>query len=233
MIASIRVRTLVLAALLSGSLVVSCRLRSGQPSPDSSEGRTLQERIATLTRQEQILSTEISLAKDPVPYISVDFLTGKVELRVQGRSLRSFPISKVSRAGGSPFAAKTWEEIEAKPLQLPERAKLVPGSGEETTSSIATQNPWGPNRMPLDYDLICKDARLVEIRSLAPGQSRSRFARWIISGFRQSRDWARDVLGKRKSAYRESIEIWLSQDHAQLLFWSLPKQFNILILNAS
>jgi hypothetical protein len=64
-------------------------------------------------------------------------------------------------------------------------------------------------------------------------QSRSRFTRWIISGFRQSRDWARDVIGKRKSVYRESIEIWLSQDHAQLLFWSLPRQFNILILNAS
>ncbi len=189
--------------------------------------------LATLTRQEQILSSEISLAKNPNPNISVDFLTGKIELRAQGRILRSFPISKISRSGGSPFAAQTWEETEAKPLQVPTRAKLVPGSGEETTSSIAIQNPWGPSRMPLDYDLICKDARLVEIRSLPSVQSHRRFTRWIISGFRQSNDWARDVLGRRKSAYRESLDIWLSEDHAQLLFWSLPKQFNILILNAS
>ncbi len=186
-----------------------------------------------LVRQEQILSAEISLARDPTPYLSVDFVTGKIELRVQGRSLRSFPISKISRSDGPPFAAQTWQETEAKPLQLPERAKLVPGSGEETTSSIATQNPWGPKRMPLDYDLICKDTRLVEIRSLPSVESRSRFTRWIIGGFRQSRDWVRDVLERRRSVYRESLEIWLSEDHAQLLFWSLPRQFNILILNAS
>jgi hypothetical protein len=231
--ASTRARVSVLAALLAGSLAVSCHSPSGQSSPSMSEDRNLQERIATLTRQEQVLSVEVSVAKDPDPYVCVDFLTGKIELRAQGRSLRSFPIRKVSRSGGSPSAAQTWEETEARPLQLPERARLVPGSGEETTASIAAQNHWGPTRMPLDFDLICKESRLVEIRSLPSVQSRSRVVRWIIGGFRQSRDWARDVFGKRKSAYRESLEIWLSEDHAQLLFWSLPKQFNILILNAS
>lgn len=60
-----------------------------------------------------------------------------------------------------------------------------------------------------------------------------RSARWIIGGFRQSRDWARNVFGRRKSTYRESLEIWLSEDDAQLLFWSFPKQFDILILNGS
>jgi hypothetical protein len=231
MTASMRVRALALAALLAGSLAVSCRSR--QPSQGSFEDQDAQERIAALTRQEQILSAEIALAKDPTPYLYVDFLTGKIELRAQGRSLRSFSIGKISRSGGSPFATQTWEETEARPLQLPARAKMVPGSGEATTSSIATQNPWGPNRMPLDYDLICKENRLVGIRSLPSAQSRSRFTRWIIGGFRQSWDWARNVLGRRKSGYRESLEIWLSEDQAQLLFWSLPKQFNILILNAS
>jgi len=228
-----RIRALSLIALLAGSLAVSCRSRSGQPSQGSSETQTVQDRIAMLTRQEQILSAEIAVAKSPTPYLYVDFLTGKIELRAQGRSLRSSSIRKISRTGGSPFVARTWEETEAKPLQLPERAKMVPGSGEETTSSIATQNPWGPKRMPLDYDLLCKENRLVGIRSLASAQSSSFFTRWIIGGFRQSRNWARNVFGRRNSAYSESIEIWLSEDDAQLLFWSLPKQFDILILNGS
>ncbi len=231
--AFVRVRALALAAILAGSLAVSCRSRSGQPSESSSEDQNIQERIATLTRQEQILSAEVSVAKAPTPYLSVDFLSGKIELRAQGRTLRSFPVGKISRSGGSPSAAQTWEETEAKPLELPARAKVVPGSGEETTSSIASQNPWGPKRMPLDYDLVCKENRLVGVRSLPSAQSRSRFTRWIIGGFRQLLDRARNVLGGRKSAYRESLEIWLSEDQAQLLFWSLPKQFNILILNAS
>jgi hypothetical protein len=186
-----------------------------------------------LTRQEQILSAEILVAKSTTLYLYIDSLTGRIELRAHGRSLRSVSIRKISRTGGSPFVARIWEETEAKPLQLPERAKMVPGSGEETTSSIASQNPWGPKRMPLDYDLLCKENRLVGIRSLASAQSRSLFTRWIIGGFRRSRDWFRNVCGRRNSAYSESLEIWLSEDDAQLLFWSLPKQFDILVVNGS
>jgi hypothetical protein len=231
--ASMRMRALSLVVLLVGSLAVSCRSRSGQPSQGSSEGQSVQERIAMLTRQEQILSAEIAVAKNPTPYLYVDFLTGRIELRAQGRSLRSFSIKKISRTGGPPFVAQTWEETEADPIQIPERAKMVPGSGEETTSSISTQNPWGPKRMPMDYDLLCKENRLVGIRSLASAESRTFVTRWIVGGFRRSRDWARNVFGRRNSGYSESLEIWLSEDDAQLLFWSLPKQFDILILNGS
>ena len=231
--ASMRMRALSLVVLLAGSLAVSCHSRSGQPSQGSSEAQSVQERIATLTRQEQILSAEIAVAKNPTPYLYVDFLTGRIELRAQGRSFRSFSVRKISRTGGPPFVARTWEETGARPIQMPERAKMVPGSGEETTSSISTQNPWGPKRMPMDYDLLCKENRLVGIRSLASAESRTFVTRWIVGGFRRSRDWARNVFGRRNSGYSESLEIWLSEDDAQLLFWSLPKQFDILILNGS
>jgi hypothetical protein len=233
MTASMRVCSFALLALLVGSLAISCRSRSGQPSQSSSEDKSAQERIAMLTRQEQILSAEIAVAKNPTPYLYVDFLNRKIELRAQGRSLRSFSIRKISRTGGPPFVARTWVETEASPIQIPERAKMVPGSGEETTSSISTENPWGPKRMPLDYDLLCKENRLIGIRSLASSESSSFITRWIIGGFRRSRDWARNVFGRRNSGYSESLEIWLSEDDAQLLFWSLPKQFDILILNGS
>jgi hypothetical protein len=186
-----------------------------------------------LTRQEQLLSVELSVAKSPTPYLSVDFLNRKIDLKVQGRSLRSFSISKISRTGGAAFVAMIWTEIEAKPLQVPTRAKMVPGSGESTTSSIATRDPWGPKRMPADFDLICKDDRAVEIRSLPSAQTHSGFTRWIVSGYRQVWEWARDVVSRRKSSYRESLEIWLAEDDAKLLFWSLPKQFGILLLNPS
>ena len=180
---SMRILALSLVALLAGSLAVSCRSCLGLPSQGSSAEQNVKERIATLTRQEQILSAEILVAKSPTLYLSVDFLIGKIELKAQGRSLRSFSISKISRIGAPSFVAQTWEETETKPLQNPERAKMIPGSGEETTSSIATQNPWGPKRMPLDYDLLCKGNRLVGIRSLPSAQSRSRVAWWIIGGF--------------------------------------------------
>jgi hypothetical protein len=230
---ALRVLSLGMVAVLTGSLAISCGSRQGQQSKGASDAQELRERIVALTRQEQILSAELSVAKSPEPYISIDFPNRKIELKVQGRSLRSFSISKISRTGGPSFVAQSWAEIEAKPLQIPARAKMVPGSGEETTSSIATLNPWGPKRMPADFDLICKEDRVVGFRSIPSAQSRLRFTRWIIGGYRQARNWVRDLLGRRKSAYRESLEIWLAEDDAQLLFWSLPKQFNILLLNAS
>lgn len=225
-------RLLSLTLILLSCLAVSCRESAGE-GPQQTEEQRLRQRIAGLTRQEQVLTAELSLARSPAPYLALDLANRKIDLKVQGHSLRSFTIAKFERTGGSPVVTRTWAETEVKPLQLTARAKVVPGSGESTTSSIATKDPWGPHRMPMDYDVICKEDRALEIRSLASGQSGSRFSRWIVSSYRQTRDWARDLLGRRSSSYRESIEIWLSEDDARLLFWSLPKQFGILILENS
>jgi hypothetical protein len=220
--------------LLGGALaLVAYRSHRAQPPAEMSEEQKLREQLATLTRREKFLTAELALAKSPAPYIAVDLAGRKIELKIRGRSLRSFPITIVKRSGGAPFIAQTWTGTEIKPLQTPSRARMVPGSGEATTSSIATRDPWGPKRMPGDFDLICKGDQALQIRSLPSTQSGSRFTRWIASGYRQVRDWTRDLIGRSKSAYSEYFEIWLSEDDAKLLFWSLPKQFGILILDAS
>jgi len=224
---------LALTTLLGASLVISCGSKGSPQSGGLTEEQELRAKIATMTRQEQLLDAEISVAKNPAPYLAVDLANRKIDLKIRGRSLRSFPIAKISRTGGSPFVAQAWSETEARPLQLTERAKMIPGSGESTTSSIATKDPWGPGRMPSDFDLVCKDDRALIVRSLPSGQSRTRFTRWVVGGYRQVRDWARDVIGRKKVAYHESVEIWLSEDDARLLFWSLPKQFEILLSNGS
>jgi hypothetical protein len=230
-VARARAFLLPVAAMVVAFCILSCR--SSKPSPEVSETQELREKISLLSRQEQVLSTELSLARNPAPYIAIDLAGRKMELRIQGRSLRSFPIAKMKRSGGAAFVAQTWILIEAKPLQIPTRARMVPGSGEATSSTIATREPWGPRRMPADYDLICKGDQALEIRSLPSTQSGNRFTRWIGSGYRQVRDWARDPLGRRERAYRQIFEIWIAEDDAQLLFWSLPKQIGILFVNGS
>jgi hypothetical protein len=232
--AGVRTFILPLAVLLAASFAFSCRSREArQAGAGLPEEQELREKIAMLSRQAQVLSAEISLAKNPTPYLTVDIANRKIDLKVQGRSLRSFAISKVQRTGGSSFVARTWMEIEARPLESPVRAKVVPGSGEATTSSLATHDPWGPRRMPSDYDLVCKGDQALKIRSLLSDQSRFGFTRWLGNAYLQVRDWARGALGGRESSYHESIEIWLGEDDAKLLFWSLPKEFGILLLDAS
>lgn len=228
---TLQILPIALCALL---LLPSCHSKgTGGAGGALPEQQALQQNIAALTRQEQILSAELALAKNTAPYLSIDVANRKMELKIQGHSLRTFAISKIRKIGGSPFIAATWIETEAKPLQLTERAKVIPGSGESTTASTATKDPWGPARMPADYDLICKNSQALEIRSLASEQSHNRFTRWIVSGYRQVRDWTRDKWGRKNTSYKESLEIWMGEDDAKLLFWSLPKQISILVQNAA
>lgn len=225
--------TPALALVMAASLAASCGSRQEAPSGSGkSEEEALRARITGLSARAQLYTAEISLAKNPNPYLAVDFTNRKIDLRVQGHSLRSFPIAGFKRVRGPSFPVDTWTEIEAKPYQSQARARVVPGSGEATTSSTAVKDPWGPKRMPSDYDLICKGDRALEVRSLLSEQTSSRLARWIVGGYRQSRDWVRHALGLGKSPYLMSIEIWMSEEDSRLLFWSLPKQFGILLLNA-
>jgi hypothetical protein len=219
-----------MAAFFLAFVLASCR--NGPTGQTLSEEQQLRRKIYELAQQEQILTAELALARSQSPYLTLDVAKRKMDLRIQGYSLRSFTIDKIKRNGGSPFAVQTWVATEAKPLEVPTRAQVVPGSGEATTASVATQDPWGPKRMPADYDLICKGSQALEIRSLASEKSTSRITRWFVSGYRQTRDWLRNVWGRNGAGYKESFEIWIGEDNAKLLFWSLPKQFSILLLNA-
>jgi len=237
--AALRRPSRILVAALTGAIVlgvsalVVCRARRAHLPAAMSEEEQLRSRLASLTRQDQRLAAELALAKNPNPYLAVDLGARRIDFKARGKSLRTFPIADLKRAGGAAFTAQTWTEIEARPLQAPARAKMVPGSGEATTSSIATRDPWGPQRMPGDFDLICKENQALLIRSLPSATTGSGFTRWVVSGYRRTREWTRNLLGLRRSVYRESIELWLGEDDARLLFWSLPKQFSILIVDAS
>ncbi len=218
-------------AVLLASLVSSCR--NGTTRQPLSEEEALRGKISALSRQEQVLTAEIVLARSQAPYLIVDVSSRKIDLKIQGHVLRSFTADKIKRNGATPPLVQTWIESEAKPLEAATRAQVVPGSGEATTASVATQDPWGPKRMPAEYDLICRGSQALEIRSLASEQSRSRFTRWVVSSYRQTRDWVRDFWNRNRSTYKESYEIWVGEDSAKLLFWSLPRQFSILLVHAS
>jgi hypothetical protein len=207
--------------------LAGCR---SNPNAVRSEEELLQQKIATLTLRGQVLTADLTLAKNPIPYLSIDGANKKLDLKAKGKAIRSFGLGRIQRAGGNPSAVDVWTKTDLKPLQQTERTQLVPGAGESTTSSIATKAPWGPQRMPADYDLICKGNLVLEIRSLASEQSRNRFTRWFVSGYRRVRDWGREVFQHRNAEYKERIEIWMNEDDAKLLFWSLPKQFDILLV---
>ncbi len=212
------------------TLAVSCGQTVGRPDQGSStESDTLRARAAELMRLEREITAELTLARNPEPYLVVNMSTRAIELKVRGRSLRGFRILDTDHPGGAEVEESAWTLVDTKPLQSTERTKIQPGAGEEGVVAAASQEPWGPHRMPWDYDLRCAEGKVLEIRSLPSVQSGPRVVRSIKTLYRRMADWARhwSLLGQGEDLI---VQLWLSERDSQLLFWSLPKQIKILIV---
>jgi hypothetical protein len=74
---------------------------------------------------------------------------------------------------------------------------------------------------------------VLQIRSLPAKESSNRVHRGIVSTYRRSVDWFREWHMPGSSNRPRTIRLWLVEDDARLIFWSLPQQIQILILRGS
>ncbi len=186
-----------------------------------------------LRRAEQALAAEYPLARESEPYLVVDLPGATVELKARGRSLRRFGILETRLLSGGPARVSTWSMTDRRPLAEIERPKIAPGAGEQAAAEAAQKALWGPSRMPADFDLICEEGRVLQVRSLPGPRSRSAILRRISSAYRHSADWFRRWRASWKSQPGHSIQVWLAENDSRLLFWSLPKKLEILVLAGS
>ncbi len=212
------------------TFAVSCGQTAGRPDKGpSTESDVLRARAAELMRLERRITAELPLARNPEPYLVVDMPARTVELKARARSLRSFRILDTDHPGGAAAEGSVWTLVDTKPLQSTERTKIQPGAGEKGVVEVVSQEPWGPHRMPWDYDLRCAKGMVLEIRSLPSEESDSRVVRSFKTLYRRAADWVRHWSLSGQDEDHE-IQLWLSEKDSQLLFWSLPKKIKILIV---
>lgn len=211
------------------ALAASCSSAGGRGAAD--EAQQLRRRLAELGRLERSLSEEYPLARAFAPYLVVDPEKHSVELKARGRSLRTFAIREMGESSGTPLPDSTWSLVEKRPLEKTERPKITPGAGEEAAAAAAKQALWGPHRMPPDYDLVCDEGRVLEIRALPGTQSGTLVVRWLRSAYRRLADRYRRWRTPESSRPRYSLQLWMSESDARLLFWSIPEKIEILVLN--
>ncbi len=210
---------------------ISCGQIVGRPDQGPpTETDKLRSRAAELMRMEREITAELPIARNPEPYLVVNMSARTVELKVRGRSLRSFRILETDHPDAAAVEEPVWTLLDKKPLQSTERTKIQPGAGEKGVVEVVSQEPWGPHRMPWDYDLRCADGRMLEIRSLPSQQSGSRVVRSFKTLYRRTADWVRHLIPSGEGNHH-TVQLWLSEKDSQLLFWSLPKQIKILIVN--
>ena len=85
--------------------------------------------------------------------------------------------------------------------------------------------------MPSDYDLVCDEGRVLEIRALPGSQSGTLAVRWLRSAYRRMAERYRRWRIPESSRPRYSMQLWMTESDARLLFWSLPEKIEILVVD--
>lgn len=208
---------------------VSCRTGPGETTGGgNSPTDNLRQQLVALKHREKALERETALARNPAPYLLANLSGQSVEFKAKGHTLRSFKIKRLV-AGPATFPDVALALAEVKPIQKTDRPRIKPGEGEAATAKAVEKNLWGLDRMPLDYDLICRDGMILEIRALPSEQSGAAPVQFIKTLYRRTLDRYRRGKTTDRNPSR-TIQLWLDENDSRLLFWSLPKQLSIVII---
>jgi hypothetical protein len=189
-----------------------------------------------LAKKQAALATEYSLAKEAHFYFVLDVLGRKLELRVRGMVLRSWPLQGMM-FWGSPGFAGTVELVKKTTLKAPERIVIKPGDTEEVEPAPAApakpeaKGMTTPN--PAEYDLEALELRdmpkmfsldfdnglHISIRAKDAGaQSLSRRLRETLRWYVQLP--LRNLFGSREGKKISEIELVFEQGQdAQAIYW--------------
>lgn len=187
-----------------------------------------------LAKKQNSLNSEYSLAKESNFYFVLDVLGRKLELRVRGMVLRSWPLQSM-RFWGRPGFSGNVELVRKSALKAPERIIIKPGDAEKTEPAPAAKPlPTGtapanpaefelealelkdmPKRFRLDFD----NGLRVTIRSNNAGPA------GFLGGLGEAWRWYVDLplrnLFKRGTG-KELSELQLTFDNdrdAQAIYW--------------
>jgi len=224
---------LIALACIHISLLLTPGCNAGAPEKSmvaAADIKNMQQKLVEMNHREKALIEELSLARNSAPYLVIHSTNSTIELKARGRILRTFKIKEISKWETGSGNDTTWTVEKVTPIQISDRPQIKPGAGEEATAEAAKQNLWGLHRMPLDYNLFCSDGNMLEIRGSPSRQSSIGIFKSIKSAYRRSVDLYRRLQSPKNPELRHTVRLWLDENDSRLLFWSLPKEMEILIL---
>ena len=191
----------------------------------------------SLAKKQAALTTEYGLAKEPNFYFVFDVLGRKLELRVRGMVLRSWPLQSM-RFWGSPGFAGTVELVRKTTLKAPKRVVIKPGDAADrdpapsppaakpATAGAGATTPAEfdlealelkdmPKRFSLDFD----NGLHITVKAKDAG------SRGLAGSIRDAWHWhidlpLRNLFGSREGKSISELELTFEQDKdAQAIYW--------------
>jgi hypothetical protein len=194
---------------------------------------------AALAKKQDALNAEYSLAKDAKFYFVFDVNGRKLELRVRGMVLRTWPIQTM-RFWGKPDLAGTVELLKKTTLKAPQRIVIKPGESELIPPSpaakpAATGAATAAATTSADYDL-----EALELRDMPKSfgldldnglhvtvKAKSGDTQGIGGAMREAWRWyfrlpLRNVFGPRQGRGVSELELFFNDEKdAQSIYWHL------------
>jgi hypothetical protein len=203
---------------------------------------------AELAKKQASLATEYSLAKDSNFYFVFDVLGRKLELRVRGMVLRSWPLQSM-RFWGSPGFSGTVELVKKTTLKAPERIIIKPGDSAEPEPAAAAQTakPAAAGAaatnaaefdlealelrdMPRVFSLDFDNGLHITVKAKGAGST------GLAGTFREAWRWyidlpLRNLFGSREGKKISELELTFEKDtDAQAIYWHLFDSIKGIIL---
>ena len=187
-----------------------------------------------LVKKQNSLNSEYSLAKDSAFYFVLDIRGRKLELRVRGMVLRSWPFQSMRFWGRSELSGNV-ELVRRTALKAPERIVIKPGGdAEKVEAALApAAKPTGAN--PAEFDLEALELKdmpkkfsldfdnglhiLVKAKAAASGG--------LLGSMREAWRWyvdlpLRNLFGPHTRIGLSELELTFDDDKdAQSIYWHL------------
>ncbi|MCK7476880.1 MAG: hypothetical protein M0C28_04555 [Candidatus Moduliflexus flocculans] len=189
---------------------------------------------AALAKKQSSLSSEYSLAKDSNFYFVFDVLGRKLELRVRGMVLRTWPLQAM-RFWGRPDLAGSVALVRKTTLKAPQRIVIKPGEEEEAAPAPAAK-PAAPAAAPAaaaDFDLEALELRDMpkrfsfdfdnglHVTIKAKNAGERGFAGTLTDAWRWYVDLPlRNLFGSREGKAISELELTFDEEKdAQAIYW--------------
>lgn len=193
---------------------------------------------AALAKSQAALTTEYGLAKDPNFYFVLDVLGRKLELRVRGMVLKSWPLQGM-RFWGDPDFAGTAELVRKTTLKAPERIVIKPGDTAEPEPAPASAPAKPPAKgaaapaNPAEFDLEALELKDMPKRFSLDFDSGLRItvkagaggSRGLGGSLKDAWHWyldlpLRNLFGSREGKKISELELTFEKDQeAQAIYW--------------
>ncbi len=187
-----------------------------------------------LIRENLFLESELELSKQTKVYVVVNLEEKRIDLKVKGFALASYPVATV-RYWGDPISARPAALLEKITLTPPRRPEIKPAEAEKKESQEETAPKASGDLealelkdMPLEYTLSLERGIFMQVKNKPKGFRQRLFYQWYLLKWRLSAPLKSLWSAVKKRPYT-AVNLILEETDAQSLYWSFPEGARMVV----